>query len=557
MMMQLKSKMAGLFKKTDRKKARVDDFDNICGPPLQTISTTTTTTIISSEMIKETTTAQFSPEPLSQHILKTSSAAVVGGGAAAIPIPKPAFLQLEQTFPQVDSSPSEIKCAFSAMSSSNHHSHNEPSHNDPSHNYPSHNDPSDNEPSNKKPSDNAPDNEQGDAAAASPEPSAETTHDNDTHDNETHADGTTTQCAPPCGDGNDGGVQAQKANLFDKVITNVTIDDLRQRVTVVFKKRALMHKSDYCCLEKLGRGSFGVVDKIKCVTSQKIYALKRINCSKFKGNYYLESAFKEFKCLVLLAGHPNIVTIMDAYKVRLSQDDPNNVEFRYVLEFMPMNLFDFLQTKKSDDSPNVFWKLANDIVQSVLCCHSANIAHRDIKPQNFLIDPVKNVIKLCDFGMACNFSSRKEEVVIDDDKDRVFLTTLVTTRWYRPPELFLGSSKTYNAFKVDVWSIGCVLYELATRQVLFPGQTDFDTLLTICKKIGTPTTYETECRHIHPSLLPKWHGDITIFSTTIPKAIVGLHTLLQNHLIISNPEMRNDIDIIASCLDEQITFNKW
>lgn len=87
--------------------------------------------------------------------------------------------------------------------------------------------------------------------------------------------------------------------------------------------------------------------------------------------------------------------------------------------------------------------------------HSANVLHRDLKPSNLLLNANCD-LKICDFGLARTTSETD------------FMTEYVVTRWYRAPELLLNCSE-YTA-AIDVWSVGCILMEIVTRETLFPGK---------------------------------------------------------------------------------------
>ena len=89
-------------------------------------------------------------------------------------------------------------------------------------------------------------------------------------------------------------------------------------------------------------------------------------------------------------------------------------------------------------------------------------------------------LKLCDFGFARTVTSRGGQV----------LTDYVATRWYRAPELLLGSTDYGKA--VDIWAIGCIMGELIDGQPLFPGESEIDQLIVIQKVMGalTPTQLE-------------------------------------------------------------------
>ena len=87
--------------------------------------------------------------------------------------------------------------------------------------------------------------------------------------------------------------------------------------------------------------------------------------------------------------------------------------------------------------------------------HSANVLHRDLKPNNLLVSEDCD-LKIADFGLARTFSESD------------LMTEYVVTRWYRSPELLLNTSG-YTA-AVDMWSVGCILMELYNKEPLFPGR---------------------------------------------------------------------------------------
>ena len=105
--------------------------------------------------------------------------------------------------------------------------------------------------------------------------------------------------------------------------------------------------------------------------------------------------------------------------------------------------------------------------------HSLGICHRDIKPQNLLLDPATAVLKLCDFGSA--------KILVAGEPN----VSYICSRYYRAPELIFGA--TDYTTNIDIWSTGCVMAELILGKPIFPGESGVDQLVEIIKVLGTPT----------------------------------------------------------------------
>lgn len=114
--------------------------------------------------------------------------------------------------------------------------------------------------------------------------------------------------------------------------------------------------------------------------------------------------------------------------------------------------------------------IIRQLVEAIAYLHSKGYVHRDLKPQNILIGR-RGEVKIADFGLSRAFTFPVRQY-----------TPSVITWWYRPPELLLGTS--YYDSKVDVWSLGCILAELANGRPLMPGDSEPDQLQRICKTLG-------------------------------------------------------------------------
>lgn len=144
------------------------------------------------------------------------------------------------------------------------------------------------------------------------------------------------------------------------------------------------------------------------------------------------------------------------------------------------------------------------LFRSLAYIHSMGICHRDIKPQNLLLDPNTGVLKLCDFGSA--------KILVENEPN----VSYICSRYYRAPELIFGATNYTTKIgrftvqrddepislirsTIDVWSTGCVMAELMLGQPLFPGESGIDQLVEIIKVLGTPT--REQIRTMNPNYM--------------------------------------------------------
>jgi serine/threonine protein kinase len=218
-------------------------------------------------------------------------------------------------------------------------------------------------------------------------------------------------------------------------------------------------------LEKIGEGTYGVVYKAKEKKTNRIVALKKIRLES-ESEGIPATTIRE----VLLLKNLRHSTIIE-----LSEVIYNNNKMYLVFEYLDLDLRKYLDRLYSEHrcvDEKMLRRMCQQLLTAIEFCHSKNIFHRDLKPQNILIDGEGN-IKLADFGLG-----RAAGIPL-----RTY-TTEVVTLWYRPPELLLGC-KYYDG-SVDVWSAGCIMAEAVLLKPLFPGDSEIDQLFRIFKVLGTP-----------------------------------------------------------------------
>lgn len=215
-------------------------------------------------------------------------------------------------------------------------------------------------------------------------------------------------------------------------------------------------------IEKIGEGTYGVVYKAKDKLTGKLVALKKIRLET-ESEGVPSTAIREISLLRELT-HPNIVQLFDVV------DGDNHLYL--VFEFLQQDLKKLLDSVKGGLDQALVKSYLYQLLKAISFCHLRCILHRDLKPQNLLIDR-EGHIKLADFGLARTFGVPVRTY-----------THEIVTLWYRAPEILLGTKFYSNA--VDVWSLGCIFAEMATRRALFPGDSEIDQLFRIFRTLGTP-----------------------------------------------------------------------
>ena len=193
--------------------------------------------------------------------------------------------------------------------------------------------------------------------------------------------------------------------------------------------------------------------------------------------------------------HPNIVELKSYYCTKAEKCNDDEFFLNCIMEYVPITLSSLISQnrKKHTKFDNIVIKLFSyQMLKCIGYLHSLGICHRDIKPQNILIDPADYTLKLCDFGCAKHLVKTESNIAY------------ICSRFYRPPELVVGATK-YTT-QVDVWSMGCVIAELIINRPIFPGKSATEQLLEIMKILGTPTNEQLKAmkgKLINNNKLPK------------------------------------------------------
>jgi len=201
----------------------------------------------------------------------------------------------------------------------------------------------------------------------------------------------------------------------------------------------------YLKIEKLGEGTYGIVYKAQDKQTGDIVALKRIRLDNENEGVPC-TAIREISLLKELR-HPNIVRLYDL----MHQEK----KLTLVFEYLDSDLKKFIDTNNGQLDAMTVKRMMLQLLRGVAYLHSRRVLHRDLKPQNLLINK-RAELKIADFGLARTYGvpvrSYSSEVV---------------TLWYRAPDVLLGS-KQYTS-SIDIWSVGCIFAEMVTGAPLFTG----------------------------------------------------------------------------------------
>mmetsp|Transcript_18111 Transcript_18111/g.43484 ORF Transcript_18111/g.43484 Transcript_18111/m.43484 type:complete len:453 (-) Transcript_18111:412-1770(-) len=230
----------------------------------------------------------------------------------------------------------------------------------------------------------------------------------------------------------------------------------------------------YEIAQKLGTGAYGIVWKATDRKTRETVVVKKC-FDAFQNATDAQRTFREIMFLQELNGHENIVRLTNVLKA------DNDLDIYLVCDYMESDLHAVIKANILEEIHKQY--IIYQLLKALKYMHSGQMMHRDIKPSNILLNSDCQV-KVCDFGLARSLAQTGENVA------NVIFTDYVATRWYRAPEILLGSTSYTTG--VDMWAVGCILGELINGKPIFPGTSTMNQLDRTLQVTGRPTQEDVD-----------------------------------------------------------------
>lgn len=223
----------------------------------------------------------------------------------------------------------------------------------------------------------------------------------------------------------------------------------------------------YEILEKIGEGGMAIVYKAKCNLLNRYVAIKILKAEYAKDDNFVKKFKAEAQSAASLT-HPNIVSVYD-----VGQEDGGNINYIVMELLETKTLKDYIEEKGAMSS-DLTLKIAAQIASALEVAHKSHIIHRDIKPHNIVLN--KNMVaKVTDFGIAKINNTTTATITS--------LGTTVGSVHYFSPEHAKGG---YTDERSDIYSLGIVMYEMATGKLPFEADSPVSVALKQVQEEAIP-----------------------------------------------------------------------
>ena len=333
--------------------------------------------------------------------------------------------------------------------------------------------------------------------------------------------------------------------MLEKEVNPELLNKVKERLLNVSPtvKMGLEHESDksdffrcgdYC----IGKGGFGEVWKVNHKKTNELYVIKVLDKERLKLQNLIAQLNLEIE-IMYKVHHPHIMQLINHF-----EDDDN---FFMIMPYASRGQLYTLLKKNSKLDQKMTSQFLRETISAVKYLHEHNIIHRDIKPENILLDQNYRV-KLSDFGWS-NFCAPNE-------KRRTFCGT----REYISPEMV---KKLPHDHRVDIWSIGVLLFECLAGYPPFSGQTDAELFRHVTQlKIKWPIDFPPLAKNlvmkilkVNPEERPSlddilkhsWFNHTPILRPILVNKLTNERKILESHLVNyqpNDPEVKKKLDLI-------------
>ena len=291
--------------------------------------------------------------------------------------------------------------------------------------------------------------------------------------------------------------------------------------------------------DPIGSGSYGTVFKAYNIGSQTyakeheipdIVALKLINTEKETQGFPI-TALREILVMKTFH-HKNILQLLEVVYDKKNENNKIKWDIYLVFEYMEHDLCTIISNRIKYELSHIKF-IFNELVLGLEYLHKSGVLHRDLKPSNILLNN-KGGVKIGDFGLSRFFTNNQIKRY----------TNKVATVCYRAPELLLG--EVNYSTEIDIWSLGCILLELLTGNIVFRAYKEEEVFLLICQKCGNPDEINwpnVSTLKNYSQLIPKTKYENKLQKTYYPNIDEVTLDLIKKMLTL-NPKERITIEEI-------------